>query len=123
VDGAVRARVQGARLVVNNGGFTMPEVEKRYRQFVEETWGELDIPRLCEVMVSFGGRLTLDASREFSDIGPMLQRVDERVHRLLELWQRMAADERDHRAYEWALSNAAAEERAIVMPDQEELPF
>jgi hypothetical protein len=104
----------------------MPAVERRYREFVQSSWGELDIPRLCEVMWNAGGRAALDASREFSDIGPTLSGIDQRVHRLLEMWRRMAADDEQQRAYEWAMSNAMAEEHAIIGPpddEQEALPF
>ena len=63
-------------------GFTYPEIEKRYRQYMADMHGELDIPRLCEVMWFAGGRHALAASVEFADIVPMLRQIETKAARL-----------------------------------------
>jgi len=67
--------------------FTSPAIERRYDQFVADNWGEIDIPRLCEVMWNAGARAAIESSREFSDIGPKLARIEERVQMLEKLWR------------------------------------
>jgi len=105
------------------GGFTRPQVEARYERYVREHFGEIDIPSLCEVMWSSGGREMKDTMVEFSDILPMWREFG---HDFERRWAHMYAVLRgvlelghDERAYDWTMSNAAAEERAIRNEDNE----
>lgn len=111
--------------VVVPGGFTRPQVEARYEQYVREHFGEIDIPSLCEVMWSAGGREMKDALVEFSNMLPMLRDFEKRCARLETVLRGVLELGHDERAYTWALSNANAEEHAIHALDQEqeELPF
>jgi hypothetical protein len=69
------------------GGFTSTAIERRYDQFVADNWGEIDIPRLCEVMWNAGARAAIESSREFSGIGPTLAEIEGRLQRLEQLWR------------------------------------
>jgi len=99
-----------------------PEVQARYEQFVQENHGVIHELLLCEVMWNAGGREMVSTMTQVSDILPIVQRLDAKVHRILELLESVV---QDRRAYDWAMSNAMAEEHAIAHPDNEveELPF
>jgi hypothetical protein len=74
-------------------GFTSAVIERRYNQYLADNWGEVDIPRLCEVMWNAGARAAIESSREFSDIGPMMGRIEARLQRLERLWHSFAEHE------------------------------
>jgi hypothetical protein len=107
------------------GGFTRAQVAARYEQYVREHFGELDIPSLCEVMWSAGGREMKDTMVEFSDMLPMLRDFEKRCARLEAVLRGVLELGHDERAYAWAMSNATAEEHAIRADDNdlEVLPF
>jgi hypothetical protein len=100
------------------GGFTRAQVGARYEQYVREHFGELDIPSLCEVMWSSGGREMKDALVEFSDMLPMLRDFEKRCARLEAVLRGVLELGHDERAYAWAMSNATTEEHEL-----EDLPF
>jgi len=79
--------------VSGEGGFTSTAIERRYAQFLADNWGEIDIPRLCEVMWNAGARAAIESSREFSDIGPTLGRLESRVRKLEQLWRSFGESE------------------------------
>jgi hypothetical protein len=74
------------------GGFRMPTVEKRYQRYVEDHHGDVtDLPNLCEVMWLAGAQDAIQASVEFADIGPNIERVQQkirRIHDMLEVIRR-----------------------------------
>lgn len=115
-------------MVTVPSGFTRPQVEARYEQYVRDHFGDIDIPSLCEVMWSAGGREMKDTLVEFSDILPMLRDMKRRFTHLETVMQGVLDLGHEERAYEWAISNALAEEHAIIGPnpddqEQEPLPF
>ncbi len=107
------------------GGFTRAQVAARYEQYVREHFGEINIPSLCEVMWSAGGREMKDALVEFSDMLPMLRDFEKRCARLEAVLRGVLDLGHDERAYTWAMSNAAAEEHVVRAADdgEESLPF
>ena len=70
-------------------GFTDPEVEARYRRFLQDNWGEIDIPRLCEVFANFGGRRAVEAMVVFSDLPPLVRRIEQSCARIRSLLEGM----------------------------------
>lgn len=75
-------------------GWVQPEVEKRYLQFLQDHHGEIDIPRLCNVMWNAGGRQAVYAMTQFADILPMIGRIESRVVSLRALLESMTQDDR-----------------------------
>ena len=72
-------------------GFTNPEVEARYRRFLEDNRGEIDIPRLSEVMWNASGRVTLKATVQMSDLLPELWRMEQSLNRIERRVRRLSA--------------------------------
>lgn len=62
-----------------------PEIERAYKQFVEQHWGEVDPILLAITMFNAGGRHAVKAMVEFGDIIPQLHRIEGRVRVLLEM--------------------------------------
>jgi hypothetical protein len=76
-------------------GFTRSEVQARYERYAREHHGELDIPNLCETMVTYGERRAIAAMTEFSDILPRISRIEQRVAAIRALLLEILADAED----------------------------
>lgn len=75
-------------LVRTSVGFTQEAVRQRFNQYMADNHGDLtDIPRLCEVMYSAGGRAAIAASTEVSDLVPLLQKIERRTARLRAIFE------------------------------------
>lgn len=76
------------------GAFVQAEVEKRYQQYLADHHGEVDVPRLCEVMWNAGGRQAIFAMTSFGDILPLISRIESRIVGLRSLLDSVYADDR-----------------------------
>ncbi len=75
-------------------GFTQPQVERRYIQYLEDNHGDLsDLPRLCEVMANFGARCAMENMVIFSDIMPQLSRIEKQIRYIRSMLDTVQAED------------------------------
>lgn len=66
-----------------------PEVQAVYDRFMAAHYGEIDIPLLCEACYGAGARAATQGLLAMSDLVPMVNRIDLRVHQVLGLLEGM----------------------------------
>lgn len=79
------------KAVVN--AFTSPEAEKRYILYLQDHAGEIDIPRLAQVMFNAGGRNAIFSMSQLADILPMINRIEGRIVQLRSLLESLTQDD------------------------------
>lgn len=65
-----------------------PAAETAYKQYLTSNFGDLSNTReLAQVLFNAGARTAIQASVEFNDLAPRLERYEQRVHALRELFE------------------------------------